>query len=97
MTCPLQVGAVILIVSNVVLTLFWILQCHPIDAAWNMNIKGQCFSREQKLRIIMAQAGKILHPQIISSTNLLTIVKLYQRFQILHSRAFRFCCYGMFK
>lgn len=54
----LQVGVVILIVSNVVLTLCWILQCHPVDAAWKIKFKGQCFSRGQKQRIIMAQAGR---------------------------------------
>lgn len=55
---PLEVGVVILIVSNVVLTLCWIVQCHPVEAAWNMEIKGQCFGRGQKQRIIMAQAGR---------------------------------------
>lgn len=56
---PLQASVVILIVSNVVLTLTWILQCHPVDAAWNLNVNGKCLSRGQLLRVIIAQASKM--------------------------------------
>lgn len=57
---PLQAGVVILVVSNVILTLLWILQCSPVSAAWDLERKkhSRCFSRGQLLRIIMAQASK---------------------------------------
>ncbi|KAL8775494.1 MAG: hypothetical protein Q9194_003713 [Teloschistes cf. exilis] len=55
---PLQAGIVILVVSNVVLTLLWILQCSPIAAAWDLELKkdSKCFSKGQLQRIIIAQA-----------------------------------------
>ncbi|KAL8693583.1 MAG: hypothetical protein Q9218_001625 [Villophora microphyllina] len=55
---PLQAGIVILVVSNVILTLLWILQCSPIPAAWDLELKkhSKCFSKGQLQRIIMAQA-----------------------------------------
>ncbi|KAL8640208.1 MAG: hypothetical protein Q9228_002841 [Teloschistes exilis] len=55
---PLQAGIVILVVSNVVLTLLWILQCSPIAAAWDLDLKkdSKCFSKGQLQRIIIAQA-----------------------------------------
>lgn len=56
---PLQAAIVFLILSNIILTLLWILQCLPIAAAWDKAIQGNCFSRGQKLRIIFAQAGMI--------------------------------------
>lgn len=55
---PLQAAVVGLIVSNVVLTVLWIVQCRPLEGAWDKNIASKCFSRGQLLRIIMAQAGK---------------------------------------
>ena len=55
---PLQGAVVFLILSNAILTLLWILQCRPVDAAWNTSIKGTCFSRGEKQRIIIAQASK---------------------------------------
>ena len=58
LTRPLQWGVVALILSNVVLTLCWILQCRPIRAAWDTTIKGQCFSRGQKQRVVLAQARR---------------------------------------
>lgn len=60
LTRPLQCGVVTLILFNVILTLCWILQCRPVRAAWDTTIKGQCFSRGQKQRIIFAQASRIL-------------------------------------
>ncbi|KAL8954733.1 MAG: hypothetical protein Q9183_006959, partial [Haloplaca sp. 2 TL-2023] len=55
---PLQAGVVILVVSNVILTLLWVLQCTPISAVWDLDLKerSKCFSRGQLLRIIFAQA-----------------------------------------
>lgn len=56
---PLQASVVFLIVSNVILTLLWILQCRPVHAVWSMDHKGQCFSRGQLQRIVLAQASKV--------------------------------------
>lgn len=63
----LQASVVILIVSNIILTLLWILQCRPVDAAWNKDIQGPCFSRGQLLRVIMAQASRFFcfYPLVI--------------------------------
>lgn len=56
---PLQVALVVLILSNVVLTILWIVQCRPVAAAWNDRIEGQCFSKRQRESIIFAQASKL--------------------------------------
>ncbi|MCJ1469741.1 hypothetical protein MMC07_008382 [Pseudocyphellaria aurata] len=53
---PLQAAIVFLILSHVILTLLWILQCLPVAAAWDLTIHGKCFSKGQKERIIIAQA-----------------------------------------
>ena len=54
---PLQAAIAVLIVSNVVLSLLWILQCTPhLDKAWNDKVSGKCFSKGQLERIIIAQA-----------------------------------------
>ncbi|KAL8941463.1 MAG: hypothetical protein Q9211_001819 [Gyalolechia sp. 1 TL-2023] len=54
---PLQAAVVILILSNVALSLAWILQCTPhLDKAWNEKLPGKCFSKGQLERIIIAQA-----------------------------------------
>ncbi|KAL8782218.1 MAG: hypothetical protein Q9213_005584 [Squamulea squamosa] len=55
---PLQAGVVILVVSNVILTLLWILQCSPVSAAWDLELKkrSKCFSKGQLQRVIIAQA-----------------------------------------
>ena len=55
---PLQAGVVILIVSNIILTVLWIVQCRPLIAAWDQSVQGQCFTKGQKQRIILAQASK---------------------------------------
>lgn len=93
---PLQLGVVVLILSNVVLTLCWILQCRPLDAAWNTTIKGQCLSRGQKQRIILAQASRIC-PLLTSSSDALIFVKSSQWPRILLSQPFQYCFCGMFK
>ena len=59
LTQSLQWAIFVLILSNVVLTLCWILQCRPVRAAWDTTANGQCFSRGQKQRIIFAQASRI--------------------------------------
>ncbi|KAI4207670.1 MAG: hypothetical protein LQ348_000518 [Seirophora lacunosa] len=54
---PLQAALVILIVSNVILTLLWIVQCQPVAAAWDESLHGICFSKNQLRNIIFAQAN----------------------------------------
>lgn len=56
---PLQAALVILILSNVVLTNLWIVQCRPVAAVWDSSIDGKCFSKGQIESIIFAQAGKL--------------------------------------
>lgn len=54
---PLYIAIAILAVSNVVLSLCWILQCTPhLDKAWNTKMPGHCFSKGQLERIIISQA-----------------------------------------
>lgn len=53
---PIQVLIASLIVSNLVLTVLWIVQCRPLAAAWNTMIQGTCFSQGQLQRIIISQA-----------------------------------------
>ena len=55
---PLDVSIVFLILSNVIITILWIVQCRPVDAAWNSNLQGSCFSRGQLERIVIAQASE---------------------------------------
>lgn len=64
---PLQAIIFILITSNVVLTLLWILHCRPLLRAWNTAIPGNCFTDVQLQNIILAQASKSL-----STTNRMT-------------------------
>ena len=56
---PLQAALVILFLSNVVLTILWIVQCRPVAAAWDSSIDGECFSKRQIECIIFAQASKL--------------------------------------
>ena len=53
---PLQIALGVLIVSNIILTVLWIVQCRPIAAVWDKSIDGQCFSKGQVQGIIFAQA-----------------------------------------
>lgn len=54
---PLQGAVIFLVVSNVVLTLLWILQCRPVAAAWDTSLQPHlCFTRGQLERIIISQA-----------------------------------------
>lgn len=53
---PIQGAIITLIVSNVVLTLLWIFQCHPIASSWNKQTPGSCFTDAQLQRIIISQA-----------------------------------------
>ena len=56
---PLQAAVIGLIVSNLIITVLWIVQCQPVEGAWDSDIKAKCFSRGQLQRIIMAQAGTL--------------------------------------
>ena len=51
-----------LILSNIVLSLVWILQCNPVDAAWDCEKRqtAKCFTQGQVQRVIMSQASKLL-------------------------------------
>ena len=53
---PLWASIVVLLVSNVILTLLWAFQCKPIKAVWDFEIPHQCFSHNQILQMILAQA-----------------------------------------
>ena len=55
---PLEISVVFLLVSNVIITILWIVQCRPVDAAWNSYLQGSCFSRGQLERIVIAQASE---------------------------------------
>ena len=61
---PLEGAVIFLIFSNVVLTVMYILQCHPLNAAWDDRIEGTCFSRKTLENIIFAQASKHALPCI---------------------------------
>lgn len=53
---PIQGAIVVLIVTNIVLTLVWIFQCKPVEAAWDKSIPSTCFTDAQLQRIIISQA-----------------------------------------
>ena len=53
---PIQGAIVVLIISNVILTLFWIFRCNPIAGAWNKETPSKCFTEAQLQRIIFSQA-----------------------------------------
>lgn len=53
----LLIGALVL--SNIVLTLIWILQCRPVWLSWvNPETPGSCFTQLTLRRIILTQASK---------------------------------------
>ncbi|MCJ1282468.1 hypothetical protein MMC26_001791 [Xylographa opegraphella] len=53
---PLQVAIIILVLSNVILTVLWAVQCSPVALAWDLTQQGTCFSVAQIDDIILAQA-----------------------------------------
>lgn len=53
---PIQGTIIALIVSNIALTLAWILQCNPVARSWNKDTPGTCFTDAQLQRIIFSQA-----------------------------------------
>ena len=53
----LQAIIVILLSSNVILTIIWILQCRPVDLAWIApKTPLSCFTQSELSKIILAQA-----------------------------------------
>ena len=55
---PLQAAIIILVLSNVILTVLWVVQCDPVALAWDLTQQGTCFSVVQIDDIILAQASK---------------------------------------
>ena len=73
---PLQVAVALLVVSNIALSLVWILQCTPhLDKAWNHQMPGKCFSKGQLERIIISQARK--YSLLDSISQLTTLSHIY--------------------
>ena len=70
---PIQSLIVFLVLSNVVLSLVWILQCIPVDAAWvaTKQKSAKCFTQGQLQRVIISQASKF--PGHIAALSTLTI------------------------
>ena len=56
---PLQGAVIFLVLSNVILTILWIVQCRPVAKAWHDDIQGSCFSKGQQERIIISQASNV--------------------------------------
>ena len=87
---PLQAAVVFLILSNAILTLLWILQCQPVNAAWNKSVKGKCFSKSQLKQIVFIQAS----PFSISAGEVYSIgsncLKSFLLSQTSHSPATQF-------
>ena len=63
---PIQSLVVFLILSNVVLSLLWILQCIPVDGAWDpvKQKTAKCFTEGQIQRIIISQASRSFEPLV---------------------------------
>lgn len=53
---PIQGTIIVLVISNIILTLLWIFQCNPIASSWNKKTPGKCFTDAQLSRIIISQA-----------------------------------------
>lgn len=55
----LQVLIGALVLSNIILTILWIVQCRPVWLSWvNPETSGSCFTQLTLQKIILAQAGK---------------------------------------
>ena len=65
---PLFIAIIVLFISNLILTLLWILQCIPVQATWDLTISGKCFTKSQLLEIILAQGSKL--PSLACNTKL---------------------------
>lgn len=67
---PLQALIAFLVLSNVILTVLWIVQCIPLARAWDTTIQGTCLTNGQLDQIILAQASKLLHSILMGGTQL---------------------------
>ena len=47
-----------LVLSHLPLTILYMVQCRPLNKAWNPAIAGQCFPREAVEKIIITQGGE---------------------------------------
>jgi hypothetical protein len=80
---PLQAAIVILIVSNLVLTLMYILQCLPVNAVWNPKVQGKCFEPNMVVNIMFAQGGKLsLCPTCECTTHSLSVISAISDFTL---------------
>ncbi|KAF6235475.1 hypothetical protein HO173_006158 [Letharia columbiana] len=55
---PIQGLVAFLVLSNIVLSLVWILQCIPVDGAWDAKRQktARCFTQGQVQRVLISQA-----------------------------------------
>ena len=58
---PIQALISVLVLSHLSLVLLWILQCRPLDGAWDMSKKSNCFETWQVDRIILVQASEFTY------------------------------------
>lgn len=78
---PLYAAIFVLAVSNIVLSLVWILQCRPhLDKAWNTKMPGKCFSKGQLERIIISQASQLRFPSKRSCLAHQTVISIISDF-----------------
>ena len=72
---PLQGMIGFLVLSTVILELLWILQCSPVEAAWDGLKKetARCFSDGQVERIVITQASVPCLLQLLETRSLLMI------------------------
>lgn len=56
---PIKALILLLIITNILLSLLWILQCLPVDGAWDAQRRkaAKCFTKGQVQRIIISQAS----------------------------------------
>ena len=59
---PIQGLVAFLVLSNIVLSLVWILQCIPVDGAWDAKRQktARCFTQGQVQRVLISQASRFV-------------------------------------
>ena len=78
----LQGMIIFLIVSNVIGTILWVVQCRPLQGAWIEDVQATCFSREQKEVIILVQGSELSWPWAIRRTAMLTVPSHFRRLRL---------------
>ncbi|MCJ1390204.1 hypothetical protein MMC18_003062 [Xylographa bjoerkii] len=80
---PLQAMVVILVVSNLILSLLWIFQCLPdLAEAWNTELPGYCLDKSQLEQIILSQAIiSIISDFVLSAFPILILRKVQISFR----------------